>query len=86
MYGRAFQVEDSVALPYLENRECTLGGYITILSTFYNRDESKSFPAIIYIATNKNQHWLGDAPLHSIADQICQCSGPSGHNVEYLLR
>ncbi|XP_031849391.1 putative glutathione-specific gamma-glutamylcyclotransferase 2 [Nomia melanderi] len=86
VYGCAFQVEDSVALPYLENRECTLGGYITIVSTFYSRDGSKSFPVIIYIATNKNQHWLGDAPLHHIADQIFQSSGPSGHNVEYLLR
>lgn len=86
VHGRAFQVEDSVALLYLENRECTLGGYVTIFSTFHSQDGDKSFPAIVYIATNKNEHWLGDAPLHRIADQIFQSSGPTGHNAEYLLR
>nr|CAD7193958.1 unnamed protein product [Timema douglasi] len=32
------------------------------------------------------RHWLGEAPLHEIACQIMESSGPSGHNVEYLLR
>lgn len=86
VYGRAFQVQNNAALPYLENRECALGGYVTTVSTFYSREENRNFPVIIYIATNKNEHWLGDAPLHSIAQQIFECSGPSGHNVEYLLR
>ena len=85
-YGRAFQVHDRTALPYLENRECTLGGYVTTVSTFYSRGGDKSVPAIVYIATNQNEHWMGEAPLHSIASQIFECSGPSGHNVEYLLR
>lgn len=86
VYGRAFQVQDSTALPYLENRECTLGGYITTIATFHSREGNRSFPVIIYIATNENEHWLGEAPLYSIAKQIFECSGPSGHNVEYLLR
>ncbi|KAI4499914.1 hypothetical protein M0802_004784 [Mischocyttarus mexicanus] len=86
VYGRVFQVSESTALPYLEKRECSLGGYLTIISTFHTRDGSKSFPAIIYIATKENQHWLGEAPLRTIAKQITECSGPSGHNVEYLLR
>lgn len=63
-----------------------MGGYLTIISTFHTRDGSKTFPAIIYIATKENQHWLGEAPLRTIAKQITECSGPSGHNVEYLLR
>lgn len=86
VYGRAFQVQDSTALPYLENRECTLGGYMTTITTFYSREGNRNFPVIIYIATNKNEHWLGDAPLQNIAKQISECSGPNGHNVEYLLR
>ncbi|XP_026668529.1 putative glutathione-specific gamma-glutamylcyclotransferase 2 [Ceratina calcarata] len=86
VYGRAFQVQDSTALPYLERREGTLGGYTTTISTFYSREGVRNFPVIIYIATNKSEHWLGDAPLHSIAMQIAESSGPSGHNVEYLLR
>lgn len=86
VYGRAFQVQDTAAFPYLENRECTLGGYMTTIATFYSREGNRSFPVIIYIATNKNKYWLGEAPLQDIANQISECSGPNGHNVEYLLR
>lgn len=85
-WGRAFKVHGSSALPYLERRECSLGGYLTQITTFYSRDGSHSFPTLVYIATNSNEHWLGDAPINSIAKQITECSGPSGHNVEYLLR
>ncbi|KAH0951719.1 hypothetical protein HN011_001312 [Eciton burchellii] len=86
VYGRAFQVQDSAALAYLEKRECALGGYLTTIATFYSKDGVKQFPVVIYIATNKNEHWLGEASLQTIACQITECSGPSGHNVEYLLR
>ncbi|XP_012221076.1 putative glutathione-specific gamma-glutamylcyclotransferase 2 [Linepithema humile] len=86
VYGRAFQIKDSAAVPYLENRECALGGYLTTVGTFHSRDGSRQFLVSIYIATSKNEHWLGEAPLQAIAQQITECSGPSGHNVEYLLR
>ncbi|XP_034946956.1 putative glutathione-specific gamma-glutamylcyclotransferase 2 [Chelonus insularis] len=85
-YGRVFKIKDISALPYLEQRECNLGGYLTAITTFYSRDGKSAFPALIYIATSKNDQWLGDAPLHDIAKQIIECKGPSGHNVEYLLR
>ncbi|XP_057328904.1 putative glutathione-specific gamma-glutamylcyclotransferase 2 [Microplitis mediator] len=85
-YGRAFEVKGDAALPYLNNRECKLGGYLTTITTFYSRDKKLSFPVVIYIATNDNEHWLGDAPLKDIAEQIFNSKGPSGHNVEYLLR
>ena len=86
VYGRAFEVKNSAALPYLQKRECTLGGYLTTMSTFHSRDGKSNFPVVIYIAAEKNEHWLGEAPLSSIARQISECAGPSGHNVEYLLR
>lgn len=86
VYGRAFQVHDSTALSYLKNRECILGGYITTLSTFCTQAGNEDISTIIFIATSKNEQWLGEAPLHTIAAQIYECSGPSGHNVEYLLR
>ncbi|XP_032680455.1 putative glutathione-specific gamma-glutamylcyclotransferase 2 [Odontomachus brunneus] len=86
VYGRAFQIKDSAALPYLENRECALGGYATTIVTFHSRDGAKQFPVVIYIATNKNKLWLGEASLRTIARQITESSGPNGHNVEYLLR
>lgn len=59
---------------------------MTTIATFYSREGNRNFPVIVYIATNKNEHWLGDAPLQNIAKQIFECSGPNGHNVEYLLR
>lgn len=86
VHGRAFQVLDGTAFPYLEKRECTLGGYISTISTFFSREDGRKFPVIIYIATNQNEHWLGEAPLHAIANQISECAGPGGHNIEYLLR
>lgn len=86
VYGRAFQIQDNAAVPYLENRECALGGYLTTVGTFYSHDGNRQFLVSIYVATSKNEHWLGEAPLQAIAQQITECSGPSGHNVEYLLR
>lgn len=86
VHGRAFQVQDNAALTYLENRECALGGYLTTIATFHSRNSTSQFPVVIYIATSKNAHWLGEESLQTIARQIIDCSGPSGHNVEYLLR
>lgn len=92
VWGRAFQLSGEAAIPYLNNRECVLGGYLTTISTFYPRppdDDAQPlepFPALVYIANPSNCHWLGEAPLSDIATQIVSSSGPSGHNVEYLLR
>lgn len=44
------------------------------------------FEVLVYIATPKNPLWLGEAQETDIANQIIECSGPSGHNVEYVLR
>jgi glutathione-specific gamma-glutamylcyclotransferase len=46
----------------------------------------EAFPVILYIATEKNCYWLGEDHPETIAKQIVESSGPSGHNVEYLLR
>ncbi|XP_054271959.1 glutathione-specific gamma-glutamylcyclotransferase 1 [Macrosteles quadrilineatus] len=92
VWGRAFQLSGEAAIPYLNNRECVLGGYLTAITTFYPRPAEddghtmEPFAALVYIATPSNCHWLGDAPLSEIATQIVSSSGASGHNVEYLLR
>ncbi|CAB3238223.1 unnamed protein product [Arctia plantaginis] len=95
-WGKAFLIsaENTAALPYLSNRECTLGGYRTCRVNFHPRpfytsssdsnDEKKD--ALLYIAVPENKHWLGAAPLSDIAKQILESQGPSGSNAEYLLR
>ncbi|XP_066995897.2 putative glutathione-specific gamma-glutamylcyclotransferase 2 [Anabrus simplex] len=86
VWGRAFQIKGEAALPYLDARECKLGGYLTQLTTFYPRGQREPFLAVLYVATPTNKHWLGDAPLTDMARQIVDSFGPSGHNVEYVLR
>lgn len=48
--------------------------------------DATSADARMYLATADNPNYLGDAPLPAIAQQIARCRGPSGPNVEYLLR
>lgn len=94
-WGRAFLVssKNTAALPYLSNRECKLGGYEECTVDFYPKPASTSSSstelpktAVLYIATAENKHWLGSAKLTDIAKQILECHGPSGPNVEYLLK
>lgn len=84
-FGVAYQVEGETALKYLNSREVELGGYTTDIVSFTPRD-GPSFPVLLYVATPDSKDWAGPAPLHKIATEILSCSGPTGHNVEYLLR
>lgn len=45
-----------------------------------------AFPALLYIATPENEHWIGEESLETLALMISESEGPSGHNVEYLVR
>lgn len=92
-WGCAYKISGETALKYLRQRECTLGGYITEYTKFYPRLASQNsdicgeaFPTLLYIATDRNCHWLGETSLPNIAKQIASSQGPSGHNVEYLFR
>lgn len=92
-WGCAYKITGHTALNYLKHRECNLGGYITQYTKFYPRVayedmgiSGEAFPTLLYIATEENSHWMGEAPLPDIAKQIVECRGPSGHNVEYLIR
>lgn len=42
--------------------------------------------AVLYMATAENPNYLGPAPVREIAEQVQRASGPSGSNVEYVLR
>ncbi|GLG99198.1 Gamma-glutamylcyclotransferase [Gryllus bimaculatus] len=87
VWGRAFAVTGDAALPYLDTRECRLGGYRTQLTTFHpGCCPERTLTALVYVALPCNALWLGDAPLPEMARQIVASRGPSGHNVEYILR
>jgi cation transport regulator ChaC len=45
-----------------------------------------SVPAFVYVASPTNPHYLGPAPLGRIAEQIRRAHGPSGSNLDYVLR
>lgn len=92
-WGCAYKITGNTALKYLKERECNLGGYVTEFTKFYPRISSpgteingEAFPVILYIATNMNCHWLGESSIIELAQQITETRGPSGHNVEYVLR
>ncbi|KAK3854806.1 hypothetical protein Pcinc_038731 [Petrolisthes cinctipes] len=86
-WGVAYELKGECALQYLEQREVSLGGYCTTVTTFHPRDPGHTpFPVLLYLATAASSEWAGQAPLHEIASQVIQSSGPSGHNVEYVLR
>ncbi|XP_050299457.1 glutathione-specific gamma-glutamylcyclotransferase 1 [Anthonomus grandis grandis] len=85
VHGVAFALTGSEALSYLSNRECAQGGYMSKFIDF-QPIEGERFKVLVYVATPLNPHWLGDADLDEIADQIVTSEGQNGHNVEYLLR
>uniref|UniRef100_A0A336KG26 glutathione-specific gamma-glutamylcyclotransferase n=1 Tax=Culicoides sonorensis TaxID=179676 RepID=A0A336KG26_CULSO len=92
-WGCAYKITGNLALEYLKQRECTLGGYVTEMTNFYPRyatDSSgcggESISALLYIATPTNEHWIGELSEEKLAEMIVESRGPSGHNVEYLIR
>ena len=47
-------------------------------------EDGTALEALIYIATEGNFAYTGEAPLHELAEIIAQSSGPSGANKDYL--
>lgn len=86
-FGLALELTGEEALEYLNNREMTLGGYTQHITMFSPAEEGvEAFPVLVYVATASSGYWLGPAPAHQIAEQVVTSTGPSGHNVEYVLR
>lgn len=50
------------------------------------RSDSGRVGGLVYVATEENPNYLGPAELADIAAQVRASRGPSGHNVEYVLR
>jgi cation transport protein ChaC len=80
-WGAAFRLRErdiEEVLARLDHRE--QGGY--------ERQEVRigALQALVYFATSDNPNWLGPAPLREIASTIRNSHGPSGPNLEYLMR
>jgi cation transport protein ChaC len=86
-HGVALELQGEEALDYLNNREMTLGGYSQQITLFHPAAGGKPFPVLVFVASpNSGPYWLGPAHPATIAEQVVGSSGPSGHNVEYLLK
>ncbi|CAG9855302.1 unnamed protein product [Phyllotreta striolata] len=85
VHGIAFALHGEAAIPYLSQREEKLGGYVSHFTTFHPM-QGEPFQVLVYIADFRNPHWLGYADEKAIANEIINCKGPCGTNVEYVIR
>ncbi|WP_437786113.1 gamma-glutamylcyclotransferase [Sorangium sp. So ce1097] len=89
-WGMAYRVAESEldeVLRALDHRE--KGGYARCdmpLTIVGDMESGAARTAIVYMATPDNPDYLGPAPLPVIAAQVLVSRGPSGSNVEYVLR
>ncbi|MDR5906511.1 gamma-glutamylcyclotransferase [Franzmannia qiaohouensis] len=80
-HGMAYRVSGEV-LHGLDIRE--KNGYLRETTLMHFADGSHA-EGLLYLATEDNAAFLGDAPLESMARQIAAAHGPSGANRDYLL-
>ncbi len=87
-WGMAYRVDGDdreQVLAGLDYRE--KGGYRLVdVSLRFTGTEGGIVGGLVYIATPDNPNYLGPAEPADIAAQIRASTGPSGHNVEYVLR
>lgn len=76
--------EAPAILAMLDERE--QGGYDRVLLPATLRDGGGTIEAITWIARPGNPWHLGPAPFESMVEEILTARGPSGTNVEYVLR
>ena len=50
-----------------------------------NARDGRTLYALVYLATETNENFLGPAPLPEMVSQIRSAEGPSGKNIDYLL-
>ncbi len=85
-WGRAFQLHATGAqqvIADLDHRE--KNGYEQV-AVDIEFDRGQFIPGFTYVAGPANPSFVGPAPIDEVAAQIATAVGPSGSNVEYLLR
>lgn len=87
-FGMAYRLAADAAeevVAVLDLRE--QGGYERALVPIqFGVDAAPAAKALTWIAAPGNPSWLGPAPLAAIAAQVRGARGPSGANLEYVLR
>ncbi len=86
-WGVAYRVAASDSgdvLAALDHRE--KGGYARHEVRVHFAAAAREVDALVYVATRDNPNYLGPAPSGQIAEQIVASRGPSGSNIEYVLR
>ncbi len=84
-WGAAYRVPDAEVdgvLDALDHRE--KAGYERHTEAFFS--DSGDEQALVYVAGPDNPNFLGDAPIGIIAARVRMSVGPSGTNVEYVLK
>jgi len=82
-HGMAYRITPEVLAP-LDVRE--KNGYLReVITLCFDDPAGGSAEGLVYLATEENAAFLGDAPLDAIAEQIARAHGPSGANRDYLL-
>jgi cation transport regulator ChaC len=86
-WGAAYRVaagERDAVLARLDQRE--KGGYEQVEVSIHFGAGAPHADGLVYVATERNRNYLGPAPLDAIAHQVRGARGPSGANLEYVLR
>ena len=83
-HGMAYRIAPEVLGP-LDVRE--KNGYLREVTRLHFEDgvPPASAEGLVYLATEDNAAFLGEAPLDAIAEQIALAHGPSGPNRDYLV-
>lgn len=82
-HGMAYRITPEVLTP-LDVRE--KNGYLReVVTLCFDDPAGGRAEGLVYLATEDNAAFLGDAPLDAIAEQIARAHGPSGPNRDYLL-
>lgn len=85
VWGIAYKIKQediNAVVSHLDYRE--KGGYKRMNVLFHPQSGEEAFKITIYVGTEDNFQFAGEADLDSIAKQIVQSIGPSGTNIEYL--
>lgn len=82
-HGMAYRITPDILAP-LDVRE--KNGYLReVITLRFDDTPGDHAEGLVYLATEDNAAFLGDAPLDVIARQIAHAQGPSGANRDYLL-